>query len=73
MAPHITSFPRRRRVLALVAFLFFIWALLPIQSYNFPRKLLLGALGTTYLSGYDTLKYVDPLIGTVNGGEFQLS
>ncbi|KAI0875709.1 glycoside hydrolase family 92 protein [Hypoxylon argillaceum] len=68
--PFLTTFPRRRRVLA-VPLLFFllIWASLPIESFNPPRRLLLGL--TTTLKGKssnDILQFVDPLIGTVNGG-----
>jgi hypothetical protein len=69
MAPHLASFPRKRRVLVLVFFVLCIWALLPMHSLNLPRRALQAALGSTYLSGFDALQYVDPLIGTVNGGE----
>ncbi|KAJ2973840.1 hypothetical protein NUW58_g8838 [Xylaria curta] len=61
--------PRRRRVLAVPVFLLFIWALLPMENYNPPRRLLLGITAT--LAGKaagDILQFVDPLIGTVNGG-----
>ncbi|KAI1132872.1 alpha-1,2-mannosidase-like protein [Nemania abortiva] len=67
--PFLTTFPRRRRVLAVPLLLLLIWALLPIESFNPPRKLLLGV--ATTLRGEpsnDILQFVDPLIGTVNGG-----
>lgn len=66
----LTSFPRRRRVLAIPLLVLLVWALLPIESFNPPRRLLFGI--TTTLAGEyggDVLEYVDPLIGTVNGGE----
>ncbi|KAK8037903.1 secreted glycosidase [Apiospora phragmitis] len=78
MAPFLMSgLPRRRRVLVIALFAFFIWALLPIESFNPPRRLLNSVmtaggfgLGASTLSGDvgGTLRYVDPLIGTVNGG-----
>ncbi|KAK8065956.1 secreted glycosidase [Apiospora hydei] len=80
MAPFLTSgFPRRRRVLVIATFAFFIWALLPVKSFNPPRRLLNSVMaaggleiGATTLTGSGSvggiLRYVDPLIGTVNGG-----
>lgn len=69
--PFLTTFPRRRRVLAIPLFFLLIWALLPIESFNPPRALLLSV--TTTLagkSGDDILQFIDPLIGTANGGVF---
>ncbi|KAK8855770.1 alpha-1-2-mannosidase-like protein [Apiospora arundinis] len=78
MAPFLTSgIPRRRRVFVIAIFAFFIWALLPIESFNPPRRMLnsvmmMGGLelGASPLSSHTgaMLRYVDPLIGTVNGG-----
>ncbi|KAI0097241.1 alpha-1,2-mannosidase-like protein [Nemania sp. FL0031] len=67
--PFLTTFPRRRRVLAVPLVFLLIWALLPIESFNPPRRLLLG-IATTLRgeSNNDILQFVDPLIGTVNGG-----
>ncbi|KAI0483570.1 alpha-1,2-mannosidase-like protein [Xylaria cf. heliscus] len=67
--PFLTTFPRRRRVLAVPLFFLLVWAFLPIESFNPPRTLLFGI--TTALAGKSTgdiLQFVDPLIGTVNGG-----
>ncbi|KAI1758153.1 alpha-1,2-mannosidase-like protein [Xylaria castorea] len=67
--PFLTTFPRRRRVLAVPVFFLLIWAFLPIESFNPPRRLLFGI--TTALAGKSTsdiLQFIDPLIGTVNGG-----
>lgn len=72
--PFLTTFPRRRRVLAVPLFLLVVWAFLPIESFNPPRRLLFGV--TAALAGKstgDVLQFIDPLIGTVNGGELQLS
>ncbi|KAK8046567.1 glycosyl hydrolase family 92 [Apiospora saccharicola] len=78
MARFLTSgFPRRKRVIVVAIFAFFIWALLPIESFNPPRRLLNSVmsaggieLGSSTLPGGvgAMLRYVDPLIGTVNGG-----
>ncbi|KAK8111432.1 putative secreted glycosidase [Apiospora kogelbergensis] len=78
MAPFLTSgIPRRRRVFVIAVLAFFIWALLPIESFNPPRRLvnsvmMMGGLelGASSPPGgrESMLKYVDPLIGTVNGG-----
>ncbi|KAI8631347.1 glycoside hydrolase family 92 protein [Xylariaceae sp. FL1651] len=67
--PFLTTFPRRRRILVIPLLFLFVWALLPIEKFNPPRKLLLGL--TSALAGKSTsdiLQFVDPLIGTVNGG-----
>lgn len=79
MAPFLTSgIPRRRRVFVIAVLAFFIWALLPIESFNPPRRLvnsvmMMGGLelGASSPPGgrESMLKYVDPLIGTVNGGQ----
>ncbi|KAI1811031.1 glycoside hydrolase family 92 protein [Poronia punctata] len=61
--------PRRRRVFAVPVLVFFLWALLPIESFNPPRTILLGiAGGLTARPSIDVLQYVDPFIGTINGG-----
>ncbi|KAI0863925.1 alpha-1,2-mannosidase-like protein [Xylaria cubensis] len=67
--PFLTTFPRRRRVLAVPIVFLLIWAFLPIETFNPPRRMLFGI--TTALAGKSTsdiLQFVDPLIGTVNGG-----
>ncbi|KAI0200909.1 alpha-1,2-mannosidase-like protein [Astrocystis sublimbata] len=67
--PLLTTFPRRRRVLAVPLIVLLVWAILPIEGFNPPRRLLFGL--TTTLAGKsadDVLRFVDPLIGTVNGG-----
>ncbi|KAI0396559.1 glycoside hydrolase family 92 protein [Xylariaceae sp. FL0594] len=67
--PLLTSLPRRRRFLVVPLVVFVVWALLPIEKYNPTRRLLHGiSKGFAPLSDDDVLKYVDPLIGTVNGG-----
>ncbi|KAI1172090.1 alpha-1,2-mannosidase-like protein [Nemania sp. FL0916] len=67
--PFLTTFPRRRRVLAVPILFLLLWALLPIESFNPPRRLLFGlSRAFTSKSGNDVLQFVDPLIGTVNGG-----
>ncbi|KAI1166187.1 alpha-1,2-mannosidase-like protein [Nemania serpens] len=67
--PFLTTFPRRRRILAVPLLFLFIWVLIPIESFSPPRRLLFGI--TAALAGKSTgdiLQFVDPLIGTVNGG-----
>ncbi|KAI0142900.1 glycoside hydrolase family 92 protein [Xylariaceae sp. FL1272] len=68
--PFLTSFPRRRRLLPLVIVVLVVWAFIPIDRYNPPRRILLGLTDTIAgkSTGDDVLRYVDPLIGTVNGG-----
>ncbi|KAI0813040.1 alpha-1,2-mannosidase-like protein [Xylaria sp. FL0064] len=68
--PFLTSsLPRRRRVFTVALVFTFIWALLPIESFNPPRRVLLGVTKTLAgKSSDDVLQFVDPLIGTVNGG-----
>ncbi|TGJ88028.1 hypothetical protein E0Z10_g794 [Xylaria hypoxylon] len=67
--PFLTTFPRRRRVFTFALFSLFIWAILPIESFNPPRRLLLGITKTVVgKSSDDILQFIDPLIGTVNGG-----
>ncbi|RWA04768.1 hypothetical protein EKO27_g10339 [Xylaria grammica] len=67
--PFLTTFPRRRRVLTFALFSLLVWALLPIESFNPPRKLLLGITKEVVgKSKSDILQFIDPLIGTVNGG-----
>ncbi|KAI1310598.1 alpha-1,2-mannosidase-like protein [Xylaria venustula] len=67
--PFLKSLPRRRRVFAVALFFALVWALLPIESLNPPRRVLLGVIkALTGKSDSDVLQFVDPLIGTVNGG-----
>ena len=67
--PFLKTFPRRRRVFAVALFFSFIWALLPVESFNPPRRVLLGITKTLAgKSSSDVLEFIDPLIGTVNGG-----
>ncbi|KAH9885490.1 glycoside hydrolase family 92 protein [Xylariomycetidae sp. FL2044] len=74
MAPFLKSLPRRRRLLAIPALLglligLLVWALLPVESFFTPSaKVLFGLTGTRVKDRNDILSYVDPLIGTVNGG-----
>ncbi|KAK7935532.1 glycosyl hydrolase family 92 [Apiospora marii] len=78
MAPLLTSgLPRRKRVVVIAIFAFLIWALLPIDGFNPPRRLLNSVMtaggielaSSTLPGGVGAmLRYVDPLIGTVNGG-----
>lgn len=79
MALFLTSgFPRRKRVVVVAIFAFFIWAFLPIKGFNPPRRLLNSVMtaggielaSSTLPGGVGAmLRYVDPLIGTVNGGQ----
>ncbi|KAK5626370.1 hypothetical protein RRF57_002085 [Xylaria bambusicola] len=67
--PFLKSFPRRRRVFSVVLLFTFIWALLPVESFNPPRRVLLSITKTLAgKSNIDVLEFIDPLIGTVNGG-----
>ncbi|KAJ3572006.1 hypothetical protein NPX13_g5193 [Xylaria arbuscula] len=67
--PFLKTFPRRRRVFGVVLLFSFIWALLPVENFNPPRTVLLGITKTLAgKSSSDVLEFVDPLIGTVNGG-----
>ncbi|KAI1322739.1 glycoside hydrolase family 92 protein [Xylariaceae sp. FL0255] len=63
----LTTIPRRRRLHSVVLLLLLIWALFLFSRFDTPR----GALSIFNggISGkVDILQYVDPLIGTVNGG-----
>ncbi|KAI5856710.1 glycoside hydrolase family 92 protein [Durotheca rogersii] len=70
MAPFLTSFPRRRRFLVVVPVLaLLVWALLPSSHrFNPPSAFLDAFKGSSRISSDKILRYVDPLIGTVNGG-----
>lgn len=69
MAPpmHLKGIPRRSRILAVALFCGCLLFLLPRVDLGFtaPRLLSFGASKPKY----DMLKFVDPLIGTTNGGE----
>ncbi|ORY62663.1 glycoside hydrolase family 92 protein [Pseudomassariella vexata] len=67
---HLTGFPRKTRVLVIVLALCFVWALLPTESFISPRRLLASFAGISTAADVevDILRYVDPLIGAVNGG-----
>ncbi|KAI0601018.1 glycoside hydrolase family 92 protein [Biscogniauxia sp. FL1348] len=67
----LKSLPRRRRtlLLALPVAAILVWAFLPVDSLAHAPRFYLdltSALGIK--SSGDVLRYVDPLIGTVNGG-----
>ncbi|KAI5919631.1 glycoside hydrolase family 92 protein [Camillea tinctor] len=65
----LKSLPRRRRsllVLPVVAIL--VWALLPVESFTHPPRFFLDLTSVLDKSSGDVLRYIDPLIGTVNGG-----
>ncbi|KAI0477295.1 alpha-1,2-mannosidase-like protein [Xylariaceae sp. FL0804] len=63
--PLVTRLPRRRRVILIPVLVLLAWALLPGTGFNPLRQLLRGLRGS---SDEDVLRYVDPLIGTANGG-----
>ena len=69
MAPpmHLKGIPRRSRILAVALFCGCLLFLLPRVDLGFtaPRLLSFGASKPKY----DMLQFVDPLIGTTNGGE----
>ncbi|KAI0019153.1 glycoside hydrolase family 92 protein [Xylariomycetidae sp. FL0641] len=63
------SFPRRRRGLLFIPLLaLFVWALLPIGRFDGPRNFLQTLTRSPWTSSDDILRYIDPLIGTTNGG-----
>ncbi len=70
MAPpmHLRGMPRRSRLLAVALFCGCLLFLLPRVDlgFNGPR---LFSSGASSKPKYDMLKFVDPLIGTTNGGE----
>ncbi|OTA95607.1 glycoside hydrolase family 92 protein [Hypoxylon sp. CO27-5] len=69
MTPFLKSFPRRRRFLIVIPVLaLLVWALLPPSRLNSPTTLLYAIKGSPGTSSDYILRYVDPLIGTVNGG-----
>jgi hypothetical protein len=64
---HLKGIPRRSRILAVALFCVCLFLLVSKFDVGFtgPRLLSFGASKPKY----DILKYVDPLIGTTNGGE----
>ncbi|KAI0173550.1 glycoside hydrolase family 92 protein [Hypoxylon sp. FL1284] len=69
MTPFIKSLPRRRRFLLVIpALALLVWALLPPTKLNSPRPLFSNMKDSPGKSSDKYLRYVDPLIGTVNGG-----
>ncbi|KAH9988428.1 glycoside hydrolase family 92 protein [Xylariaceae sp. FL0662B] len=64
----IASLPRRRRILLIAVLALLIWALLPAARLNSSRNLLAAVTRSFGMSSDPILRYVDPLIGTVNGG-----
>lgn len=70
MTPLLKILPRRRRFLIVIPVLaLLVWALLPPARLNSPSTLLYAIKGSPGKSSDKILRYVDPLIGTVNGGE----
>ncbi|KAI0376486.1 glycoside hydrolase family 92 protein [Hypomontagnella monticulosa] len=69
MTPFLTSIPRRRRFLVVLPVLaLLVWALLPPTRLNSPSTLFGAIKGSSIKSSDSILRYIDPLIGTVNGG-----
>jgi hypothetical protein len=69
MALFMTSVPRLKRMsLAVVICLITIWALLPIGGSRGSDRMFSAIVGARLSSGADVLRYIDPLIGTTNGG-----
>jgi hypothetical protein len=71
----LTSFPRRSRVLLYAVIASLVFYSLPKPQFQLGRALVFFLFGsdvatslTTGSRGADVLKYVDPLIGTTNGG-----
>lgn len=74
MTPFLKSIPRRRRFLVVVPVLaLLVWALLPPTRLNSPTTLFGAIKGSSIKSSDSILRYIDPLIGTVNGGRQQAS
>ncbi|KAI4859467.1 glycoside hydrolase family 92 protein [Hypoxylon rubiginosum] len=69
MTPFLKSLPRFRRFLIILPVLgLLVWALLPPNKLNSPRSLFDVIKDSSGKSSDKFLRYVDPLIGTVNGG-----
>ncbi|KAI1502125.1 glycoside hydrolase family 92 protein [Biscogniauxia marginata] len=69
MKRFLKALPRRRRSLLILPVLtILVLALLQIKNLSSPRRLLLDLTRALDKSNSDVLRYVDPLIGTVNGG-----
>lgn len=67
--------PRRSRVLVIAAFCACLWLLLPRSDLGIGKTLAFFLLGPDVAGSYgpappkvDILKFIDPLIGTTNGG-----
>lgn len=67
--------PRRSRVLAIAVFCACLWLLLPRSDLGLGKTLAFFLFGPDVAGPYgpappkvDILKYIDPLIGTTNGG-----
>ncbi|KAI1437040.1 alpha-1,2-mannosidase-like protein [Xylaria sp. CBS 124048] len=70
-AVFLATFPRRRRVTGAVLLVSVLLVLLYTEGFNLPQNLpVWTTTGTTATvrSTVEVLQYVDPLIGTVNGG-----
>lgn len=68
MAPFLTSAPRLKRTVVVGVFLFVMWVLLPTGEKRLPKRFVSFWKGGRMSTGADILRYIDPLIGTVNGG-----
>ncbi|KAI1078141.1 glycoside hydrolase family 92 protein [Whalleya microplaca] len=68
MISFVSSLPRRRRILIIAVLGLLIWALLPVARFTPSKRLLAAVTGSFGTSSDPILRYVDPLIGTVNGG-----
>ncbi|KAI1371074.1 glycoside hydrolase family 92 protein [Hypoxylon crocopeplum] len=66
--PFLKSIPRRRRFLVIPLLLLLIWALLPTARLNSPTSLFHAIKGSPGKYSDDILRFINPLIGTVNGG-----
>ncbi|KAI0894747.1 glycoside hydrolase family 92 protein [Annulohypoxylon nitens] len=67
--PLLKSLPRRRRFLIVIPVIaLLVWALLPPSRLNSPTTLFRSIKGSSGISSDYILRYVDPLIGTANGG-----
>ncbi|KAI1848938.1 hypothetical protein JX266_005366 [Neoarthrinium moseri] len=68
MAPLLAGVPRVRRMLLLGVLLATSCILLTLKSPASSRKVFTALVGARFNTGEGVLKYVNPLIGTVNGG-----
>lgn len=76
MAPfRLSTFPRRSRVLLYALLAFCVFLMLPKPELHIGRAILFFMFGPDVATSFtsrgpsaDVLKYVDPLIGTTNGG-----